>query len=101
MPEGEAGSPRPSSRLPRELRAAQPGAPGGADPLEVGRGQAAQTAGDGRQETHGDEDPRLGARIALRRDRARGLAAGDHLGDERVDVTQVPAEVAPDLRIVA
>src|ERR671910_1011065 len=62
----------PSAALPRLIRsdvgAGEPAAAAGGDPRDVSVEHAPQALADRRQQAEGDEDPRLGFRIAVSRD---------------------------------
>ena len=73
-------TPRRSAR-----RAARRGSARGRSPAKP-----AEPSGDREQQPDRDEDPGLGTRVAVGRDRPRRLAASDHAVDEVVHLAEVP-----------
>src|SRR4051794_24119503 len=79
----------------------KPPAPRGANPLEVGGAEAPEAAAHRGEQADREEDPGLGLRIAVARDRTRPLGPLDHVRDVVVHLADVPPKVAPQLGLVA
>src|SRR5690348_16963750 len=69
-----------------------PGAPCGADAVEVVAEEASETDVHRREQPAGDEDPRLGDRVALRGDHSARLAVADDVREEVVHLAHLPAK---------